>query len=70
MEELPELRRLAESTRRRAVGGADYEEDRQCVLGLRSHCYGPVMTVLTANGDLQEAATFCRDGSVVVPLKD
>jgi hypothetical protein len=39
-------------------------------LGLRSHCYGPVMTVLTANGDLQEAATFCRDGSAVVPLKD
>ena len=67
MEELPELRRLAESTRRRAVGAA---EDRQCVLGLRSHCYGPVMTVLTANGDLQEAATFCRDGSAVVPLKD
>ena len=31
--------------------------------GRRSHCYGPVMTVLTANGYLQEAATFCRDGS-------
>jgi len=34
------------------------------------YCYGPVMTVPTANGDLQKVATFCRDGSAVVPLKD
>jgi hypothetical protein len=34
------------------------------------YCYGPVMTVPTANGDLQKVATFCRDGSAIVPLKD
>jgi hypothetical protein len=34
------------------------------------YCYGPVMTVPTANGDLQHVATFCRDGKAVVPLKD
>ena len=34
------------------------------------YCYGPVMTVPQANGDLQRVATFCRDGSAVVPLKD
>jgi hypothetical protein len=34
------------------------------------YCYGPVMTVPQANGDLQKVATFCRDGSAVVPLKD
>jgi hypothetical protein len=34
------------------------------------YCYGPVMTVPRANGDLQRVATFCRDGSTVVPLKD
>jgi hypothetical protein len=34
------------------------------------YCYGPVMTVPSVNGDLQRVATFCRDGSAVVPLKD
>jgi hypothetical protein len=34
------------------------------------YCYGPVMTVPGANGDLQKVATFCRDGSAVVPLKE
>jgi len=34
------------------------------------YCYGPVMTVPRANGDIQKVATFCRDGSAVVPLKD
>lgn len=34
------------------------------------YCYGPVMTVPGANGNLQKVATFCRDGSAVVPLKD
>ena len=33
-------------------------------------CYGPVMTLPQANGDLQKVATFCRDGRAVVPLKD
>lgn len=34
------------------------------------YCYGPVMTMPSANGDLQKVATICRDGSAVVPLKD
>jgi hypothetical protein len=34
------------------------------------YCYGPVMTLPQANGDLQRVATFCRDGQTVVPLKD
>ena len=34
------------------------------------YCYGPVMTVPGANGNLQKVATLCRDGSPVVPLKD
>jgi hypothetical protein len=34
------------------------------------YCYGPVMTLPLANGELQRVATFCRDGSTVVPLKD
>jgi hypothetical protein len=34
------------------------------------YCYGPVMTLPRANGDLQKVATFCRDGKAVVPLKD
>ncbi|HET9409110.1 MAG TPA: hypothetical protein VFO39_17840 [Candidatus Sulfotelmatobacter sp.] len=34
------------------------------------YCYGPVMTIPSAKGDLQRVATFCRDGSATVPLKD
>ena len=34
------------------------------------YCYGPVMILPQANGDLQKVATFCRDGKTVVPLKD
>jgi hypothetical protein len=34
------------------------------------YCYGPVMTVPRANGDIQRVATLCRDGSAAVPLKD
>ena len=34
------------------------------------YCYGPVMTLPSPNGDIQKVATFCRDGSAVVPLKD
>jgi hypothetical protein len=34
------------------------------------YCYGPVMTLPQANGDLQKVATFCTDGQTVVPLKD
>jgi hypothetical protein len=34
------------------------------------YCYGPVMTLPQANGDLLKVATFCREGKTVVPLKD
>jgi hypothetical protein len=34
------------------------------------YCYGPVMTVPRADGELERVATFCSDGSPVVPLKD
>jgi hypothetical protein len=34
------------------------------------YCYGPVMIVARANGNLERVATFCRDGSAAVPLKD
>ena len=34
------------------------------------YCYGPVMTLPQANGNLQKVATFCREGKTVVPLKD
>jgi hypothetical protein len=34
------------------------------------YCYGPVMTLPRANGELQRVATFCRDGQAVVPLKE
>lgn len=34
------------------------------------YCYGPVMTLPQANGELQRVATFCRNGQPVVPLKD
>ncbi|MCU1303247.1 MAG: hypothetical protein JWQ87_3531 [Candidatus Sulfotelmatobacter sp.] len=34
------------------------------------YCYGPVMTLPEANGNLQRVATFCREGQTVVPLRD
>jgi hypothetical protein len=34
------------------------------------YCYGPVMTVLHGNGDLQRVATFCRGDQTMVPLKE
>jgi len=51
---------------KRAKGGRWYFAAN----GHAVYCYGPVMTVPSANGDLQKVATFCRDGSAVVPLKD
>jgi hypothetical protein len=51
---------------RRAKGGRWYF----AATGHAVYCYGPVMTVPRANGDLQRVATLCRDGSAVVPLKD
>lgn len=32
------------------------------------YCYGPVMTVPDQKGELQRVATFCRNGSAIVPL--
>jgi hypothetical protein len=34
------------------------------------YCYGPVMTVPRADGELERVATFCSDGSPIVPLRD
>jgi len=51
---------------KRAKGGRWYF----AASGHAVYCYGPVMTVPRGNGDLQKVATFCRDGSAVVPLKD
>jgi hypothetical protein len=51
---------------KRAKGGRWYF----AASGHAVYCYGPVMTVPRANGGLQRVATFCRDGSPVVPLKD
>ena len=34
------------------------------------YCYGPVMTVASAGGNLQRVATFCKGDQVIVPLKD
>ena len=34
------------------------------------YCYGPVMFVPQADGDLQRVATFCKGDKAMVPLKD
>lgn len=34
------------------------------------YCYGPVMLVPNAAGDLEHVATFCRGDRLLVPLKD
>jgi len=34
------------------------------------YCYGPVMLVPNATGDLEHVATFCRGDRLLVPLKD
>jgi hypothetical protein len=34
------------------------------------YCYGPVMTMLQAQGGLLKVATFCRGDRTMVPLKD
>jgi hypothetical protein len=51
---------------KRAKGGRWYF----AASGHAVYCYGPVMTVPRANGDIQKVATLCRDGSAMVPLKD
>jgi hypothetical protein len=60
------LRQPSTPVTRSAKGGRWYF----AASGHAVYCYGPVMTVPRANGGLQRVATFCRDGSVVVPLKD
>jgi len=60
------VRELAPQTAKRQKGGRWYF----AASGHAVYCYGPVMTVPRANGDLQRVATLCRDGSAVVPLKD
>lgn len=34
------------------------------------YCYGPVMMVPNATGDIEHVATFCRGNRLLVPLKD
>lgn len=60
------LRQPTTQTSKRSKGGRWYFAAN----GHAVYCYGPVMTVPRANGDLQRVATLCRDGSAVVPLKD
>jgi hypothetical protein len=58
---------------RRPSGHVERSKGGQWYFAASGHavyCYGPVMTVPQANGDLQKVATFCRDGRAVVPLKD
>jgi hypothetical protein len=59
-------RRLASRVEQHSKGGRWYFAAN----GHAVYCYGPVMTLPQANGDLQKVATFCRDGQAVVPLKD
>jgi hypothetical protein len=58
---------------RRPSGHLDQHSTGRWYFAANGHavyCYGPVMTLPQANGDLQKVATFCRDGKTVVPLKD
>lgn len=60
------LRQPTTQLSKRSKGGRWYF----AASGHAVYCYGPVMTVPGANGELKRVATFCRDGSAVVPLKD
>jgi hypothetical protein len=62
----PPVRRPSGTVERRSTTGRWYF----AASGHAVYCYGPVMTLPQANGDLQRVATFCRDGKTVVPLKD
>jgi hypothetical protein len=58
---------------RRPIGHLDHSKGGRWYFAASGHavyCYGPVMTLPQANGDLQKVATFCKDGRAVVPLKD
>jgi len=58
------LRQPSTSVTKRANGGRWY----LAAGGHAVYCYGPVMIVPRANGDLERVVTFCRDGSAMVPL--
>lgn len=60
------LRQPITAVTRHSKGGRWY----LAATGHAVYCYGPVMIVPNASGSLQRVATFCRDGSAVVPLKD
>jgi len=60
------LRQPTTQISKRSKGGRWYF----AASGHAVYCYGPVMTVPGAKGDLQRVATLCRDGSAVVPLKE
>ena len=60
------LREPSLQTTRRATGGRWYF----AASGHAVYCYGPVLTVPDSEGNLQKVATFCRDGTAVVPLMD
>ena len=62
----PPVRPIASHLTQHTKGGRWYF----AASGHAVYCYGPVMTLPQANGDLQRVATFCRDGQAVVPLKD
>ncbi len=62
----PPERRLSGHLAQHSKGGRWYF----AASGHAVYCYGPVMTLPQANGDLQKVATFCRDGLAVVPLKE
>jgi hypothetical protein len=34
------------------------------------YCYGPIMTMPKADGELMRVATFCRGNQPMVPLKE
>ena len=63
---LKPLRQPSTQLSKRSKGGRWYF----AASGHAVYCYGPVMTVPGPNGELTRVATFCRDGSAVVPLKD
>jgi hypothetical protein len=60
------LRQPTTAASRRANAGRWYF----AASGHAVYCYGPVMVVPSATGDLERVATICRDGRAVVPLKD
>ena len=58
------LREPVMTSAKRAKGGRWYFAEGAHAV----YCYGPVMTVPDAAGNLQRVATFCRDGRAIVPL--